>query len=54
MQTGRDAGSIFVWIMSEKNHATPALVCNEGILCTGCTVTDSYTIKLVALSIILT
>ena len=37
-----------------KIHGTPALVHNEGVLCISCTVTGSYTIKWVALSIILT
>ena len=37
-----------------KIHGTPALVQNEGVWCISCTVTGSYAIKWVALSIILT
>ena len=37
-----------------KIHGTPALVHDEGVLSISCTVTDSYAIKWVALSIILT
>ena len=37
-----------------KIHGTPALVHNEGVLCISCTVTGSYAIKWVALSIIIT
>ena len=37
-----------------KMHGTPAGVHNEGVLYIGCTVTASYAIKWVALSIILT
>ena len=35
-------------------HGTAAFVHNEGVLCISCTVTGSYAIKWVALSIILT
>ena len=35
-------------------HGTRALVNNQGILCISCTLTGSYAIKWVALSIILT
>ena len=37
-----------------KIHGTPALVHNRGVLCINCTVTGSYAINWVALSIILT
>ena len=37
-----------------KIHGPPALVRNKGFLCISCTVTGSYAIKWVALSIILT
>ena len=37
-----------------KIHGTPPFVHNEGVLCIGCTVTGSYAIKWVALSIIVT
>ena len=37
-----------------KIYGTPALVHDEGVLCISCTVAGSYTIKWVALSVILT
>ena len=37
-----------------KMHGTPTLVHNEGVFCITCTVTSSYAIHGVALSIILT
>ena len=37
-----------------KIHGTPVVVHKESVLCISCTVVDSYAIKRVALSIILT
>ena len=44
---------LYLFRSCPKIHGTPALVRNEGVLCISCTVTGSYAIKWVALSIIL-
>ena len=52
----RQGGMLVAYLFGScpKTHGTLALVHNEGVLCISCTVTGSYAINWVALSIILT
>ena len=45
---------LYLFGLCAKIHGTPAVVHNEGILCIRCMGAGSYTIKWVALSIIVT
>ena len=53
---GTQGGMLVLYLFEScpRIHGTPALVHHEGVLYISCTVTGSYAIKWVALSIILT